>query len=86
MQISLIPQRFITGKTASISLLSPEFEMAMTTSLLLIMPKSPWLASPGWTKKAGVPVLAKLAAIFRPMCPDLPMPITITFPLQWKSI
>jgi len=26
------------------------------------MPISPWLASPGWTKKAGVPVLASVAA------------------------
>ncbi len=44
------------------------------------MPRSPWLASPGWTKKAGVPVEAKVAAILRPTWPDLPMPVTITRP------
>ena len=37
-------------------------------------------------KKAGVPVLAKLAAILQPMCPDLPMPMTTTFPWQSNSI
>ena len=44
------------------------------------MPRSPWLASLGWTKKAGVPVEAKVAAILRPTWPDLPMPVTITRP------
>ena len=38
------------------------------------MPRSPWLASAGWTKCAGVPVLARVAAILRAMWPDLPMP------------
>ena len=38
------------------------------------MPRSPWLASAGCTKKAGVPVEAKVAAILRPTWPDLPMP------------
>ena len=46
------------------------------------MPRSPWLASPGCTKNAGVPVEARVAAILRPMCPDLPMPLTTTRPLQ----
>ncbi len=32
MQISGLPQRFSTGNSARISLLSPELEMAMTTS------------------------------------------------------
>ena len=40
------------------------------------MPMSPWLASPGCTKNAGVPVLARVAAILPPMWPDLPMPVT----------
>ena len=44
------------------------------------MPRSPWLASLGCTKKAGVPVEAKVAAILRPTWPDLPMPVTITRP------
>jgi hypothetical protein len=30
------------------------------------MPRSPWLASAGWTKKAGVPVEASVAATLRP--------------------
>ncbi|MNP74782.1 hypothetical protein D3C76_1717150 [compost metagenome] len=49
------------------------------------MPMSPWLASAGCTKNAGVPVLARVAAIFLPMCPDLPMPTTTTRPLQVSS-
>ena len=50
------------------------------TSLGWMMPRSPWLASPGWTKKAGVPVEASVAAILRPTWPDLPMPVTMTRP------
>ncbi len=38
---------------------SPELDSASTTSASVIMPRSPWLASPGCTKKAGVPVEAK---------------------------
>ena len=33
-------------------------------------------------KKAGVPVLASVAAIFLPIRPDLPMPVTTTLPVQ----
>jgi hypothetical protein len=39
------------------------------------------LASAGWTKKAGVPVDASVAAIFEPIWPLLPTPVTITRPL-----
>ena len=46
----------------------------------MIMPRSPWLASPGWTNWAGVPVEAKVEAILRPTWPDLPMPVTMTRP------
>ncbi|SRN26651.1 Uncharacterised protein [Shigella flexneri] len=46
------------------------------------MPKSPCAASLGWTKNEGVPVLANVAAILRPMCPDFPIPMTTTFPLH----
>lgn len=35
-------------------------------------------------KKDGVPVEAKVAAILLAICPDLPMPLTITLPLQFK--
>ena len=34
------------------------------TSFRPTMPRSPWPASAGWTKKAGVPVEARVAAIF----------------------
>ena len=44
------------------------------------MPRSPWLASPGCTKNAGVPVEASVAAILPPIWPDLPMPVTTTRP------
>ena len=44
----------------------------------MIMPRSPWLASAACTKKAGVPVEAKVAAILRPIWPDLPSPVTIS--------
>jgi hypothetical protein len=44
------------------------------------MPRSPWLASAGWTKWAGVPVEARVAAILRLTWPDFPMPDTITRP------
>ena len=54
----------------------------MITSSGVIMPRSPWLASPGWTKKAGVPVEAKVAAILRATWPDLPMPVTISRPFD----
>src|SRR5258706_13125088 len=57
--------------------------MAMNTSPLSIMPRSPWLASAGWTKYAGVPVLESVEAILRAMCPDLPMPLTTTRPLRF---
>mgnify|MGYP006897559409 CR=1 FL=1 len=47
------------------SLVSPEFERRITTSSLVIMPKSPWDASPGWIKNDGVPVEAKVAGEFK---------------------
>src|SRR5262245_17736927 len=59
---------------------APDQESARMTSPLPIIPRSPWLASPGCTKKAGVPVDAKVDAIFRPTCPDFPMPVTMTRP------
>jgi hypothetical protein len=42
---------------------SPEFESASTTSVRVIIPRSPCPASAGCMKKAGVPVLASVAAI-----------------------
>lgn len=52
----------------------------------VIMPMSPWLASAGCTKNAVVPVLARVAAILLPTCPDLPMPTTTTRPLLARII
>ena len=64
-----------------ISACSPDQDSAMMTSSAVIMPRSPWLASAAWTKKAGVPVEARVAAILRATWPDLPSPVTITRPL-----
>ena len=86
MQISFTCWRFRTGISARISFDSPEFDNAITTSCGVTMPKSPCAASPGWTKNADVPVLAKVAAILRPIWPDLPIPITTTFPPQRKIV
>ena len=36
--------------------------------------------------EAGVPVLGKVDAILRAMWPDLPMPLTVTRPLQARMI
>src|SRR5579883_2877208 len=52
----------------------------MTASPAAIMPRSPWLASPGWTNCAGVPVEARVAAILRATWPLFPMPVTMTRP------
>ena len=67
------------------STLSPDQDMATIASSLAIMPRSPWLASLGCTKKAGVPVEANVAAIFWPTWPLLPMPVTMTRPLAAAS-
>src|SRR5436190_7186297 len=40
------------------------------------------MASAGCRKNAGVPVLARVAAILRQMMPDLPIPVRMTRPLQ----
>ena len=77
------PRRFKCGTSSSSSGVSPEFDTASTTSMRVIMPRSPWLASAGCRKNAGVPVLASVAAILRATWPDLPMPVTTTRP--WQS-
>ena len=43
------------------------------------MPRSPWTASAGWRKWAGVPVERRVAAILWAMMPDLPMPVRKMF-------
>ena len=66
------------GSSATISSVSPLLEMAITTSPLTIRPRSPWMASAGCRKRDGVPVEAKVAEIFWPIRPLLPMPVTTT--------
>ncbi len=85
MLIRVMPRRLIRGNRVTISAVEPELDRARTTSSLVIMPMSPWLASAGCTKKEGVPVLARVAAIFLPTWPDLPMPTTTTRPLPASS-
>ena len=82
MLISGMPKRLISGSKVMISDVFPELEIAMTTSSRVIMPRSPWLASPGCTKNAVVPVLANVAAILLAIWPDFPIPVTTTRPLQ----
>ena len=62
------------------SAVSPEFEIKITKSSGVIIPKSPWLASAGWTKAEGVPVEARVELILRAICPDFPIPDKITRP------
>ena len=80
MAISGTPWRLSTGTTRASSSLSPLLLMASTTSCCVTMPKSPCPASAGCTNMAGVPVEASVAAILRPTCPLLPMPIITTRP------
>ena len=74
---------FLSGsRILFISSVLPEKDKAKTISCAVIIPKSPCRASVGWTKNEGVPVEAKVAAILRPICPLLPMPISTKRPLQ----
>ena len=75
-----MPRRRNVGTSAKTSAVSPLFDKAMTPSSRVIMPRSPWLASVAWTKRAGWPVEAMVAAIFRATCPDLPTPVHTTRP------
>ena len=67
------------------SSVSPEVERAITTSSGWMMPMSPWMASAGCRKTAGLPVEVMVAAILRPIRPDLPMPVTTTWPRQLEK-
>src|SRR5450830_550217 len=85
IEMTTPPMRLTTGRIAISSALSPEYDMAMKASSGVTMPRSPCAASAGCTNRAGVPVDAKVAAILRPIWPDLPMPDTTTRPLQFSS-
>ena len=73
--------RATAGRIRSNSSVSPLALKASTTSPSAIMPRSPCSAFEESSTTAGEPVLVSVAAIFAPMCPDLPTPITTTFPL-----
>ena len=75
-------RRFTVSRSSMSSAVSPLVEIASITSPAVSIPRSPWSASPVCRNRAGVPVLAKVAAIFRPTRPDLPRPVTTTRPLQ----
>ncbi len=77
-----LPWRLSTGSSMRTSSDSPEYDSASTMSASVIMPRSPCPASPGCTKNAGVPVEARVAAILRAICPDLPMPVATTRPRE----
>ena len=70
--------RRMIGRILIVSADSPLLEIAITISFSVTMPRSPWNASAGCRKNDGVPVLANVAAILRAICPDLPMPVTMT--------
>ena len=86
IEINFEPSLLINGKSTFISSVSPLLEIPITTSPFTSIPKSPCIPSAGCIKKAGVPVLANVAAIFLPIIPDFPIPITTTLPLQPKII
>ena len=70
------------GRNRRSSSVIPLYEMAITTSLGSNIPRSPWYASSGFTKKEGVPVEASVAAILHPIWPLLPTPVMINLPWQ----
>ena len=73
--------RLISGSSVITSLVLPLFDRAMTQSSRVTIPISPCDASAGWTKKAGEPVLASVAATLPAMWPLFPMPVTTTRPV-----
>ena len=76
---TIFPPIFLIGdKILKISSEFPLFDMAITTSPLLIIPKSPCNASAAFKNTAVVPVEARVAAIFSPIIPDFPIPVTTT--------
>src|SRR6266849_1188807 len=80
-----ISNRFSASSRRIISSVSPPYDTASMASPRASMPKSPCSASAGCRKNDGVPVLESVAEIFRPISPDLPIPVTATRPLQAKS-
>ena len=68
------------------SSVSPLLERAINISSWPTIPRSPCMASAGCKNRDLVPVLLRVATIFRPTIPDLPMPLMIKRPLElWMS-
>ena len=80
MAMILTWNRAIAGRIRSNSSVSPLALSVSTTSPSAIMPRSPCKAFEESSTTAGDPVLVRVAAIFAPMCPDFPTPITTTLP------
>ena len=57
MAIRRAPRRRIVSSSRSSSSVSPLYDSATTTSSAWMTPRSPWMASAGCRKNAGVPVL-----------------------------
>ena len=86
VSVTIFTPRRLAASTSSISSsVSPLVEIVNRTSPAASMPRSPWRASAACRNIDGVPVLEKVAAIFRPINPDLPSPATTTRPLQEYS-
>ena len=84
--IIVTPFLCIAGRIWINSIVSPLLLTISNTSSLVIMPRSPWVASAGWTKWAGVPVDAMVEAIFCEIKPDFPNPDTIRRPAHSKIV
>ena len=64
----------------------PELDIIIIASLLVIIPKSPWLISVGEQYWERVPVELIVLEILLAIWPDLPTPVIITLPLIFDSL
>ena len=79
------PSRRAGASSATSSGVRPLFDTARKASPRASMPMSPCRPSAACRKSAGVPVEASVAAILRQTMPDLPSPLTTTFPSHPRS-
>ncbi len=77
--------RFRIGSKRTSSSVSPLCERASTASSECNAPRSPCTASAGCSVRARTPSEASVAAIFCPMSPALPIPVTTTPPAASSS-
>ena len=68
--------------SSTISRVLPELEISNNKSFSCNIPKSPCCASLGCRNTAGMPVEQKVVAIFKAICPALPMPEVTNLPLR----